>query len=88
MQQVACCRKRVENFPGGELGTGTGPAERQKSLENALERVEYRRNCSPGLTQCRQNGRPAPRDRPNCRQCPLRARDKIEFYNKRRRGFL
>ena len=49
MQQVACCRKRVENFPGGELGTGTGPAERQKSLENALERVEYRRELLAGL---------------------------------------
>ena len=28
-QHVGYCRKRVENFPGGEFGTGTGPAERQ-----------------------------------------------------------
>src|SRR6516164_5847274 len=26
-QRVTYCRKRVENFPGGEYGTGTSPAE-------------------------------------------------------------
>ena len=57
-----------------------------RSLETPLRGSNIAGNCSPGLTRCRQNGRPAPRDRPNCRQCPLRARDKIEFYNKRRRG--
>jgi hypothetical protein len=43
------CRKRVENFPGGEFGTGTSPAERQESLERALAQVEYRRELLEGL---------------------------------------
>jgi hypothetical protein len=48
-QRVTYCRKRVENFPGGEYGTGTSPAERQRSLENALEQVEYRQELLAGL---------------------------------------
>jgi hypothetical protein len=60
-QRVTYCRQRVENFPGGEFGTGTSPAERQEALDDALAEVKHRRELLAGLDAVQRKWAPGAR---------------------------